>query len=310
MSAIPPTSLNLWETDFASFTKALGDSFARFGFAVVADHGLDQARVDDAMADAKAFFALPEAVKRSYQTPGSAGHRGYTPFAIETAKGAVHADLKEFWHLGGEPAAGQVDCGNVAHNVWPSEVPRFHRSELWLYEALEGLGAKLLAAIAAYLDLVADYFERATAKGGNLLRLLHYPPAAFDGPSIRAEAHEDIDAITLLLGAEEAGLEILDRGGRWLAINPPAGSVVVNVGDMLARLTNDMLPSTTHRVVNPPPERRGVARYSTPFFLQFRPDFLIETLPGCIRADRPNRYPAPIKAEEFLAQRLREIRLA
>jgi isopenicillin N synthase-like dioxygenase len=310
MSVIPPISLTLWETDFASFTRALGDSFARFGFAVVADHGLDQARVDDAMADAKAFFALPEAVKRNYQLAGSAGHRGYTPFAVETAKGAIHADLKEFWHLGGEAPAGQSDRGGVADNVWPSEIPRFQRSQLWLYEALEALGGKLLAAIAAYLELEAAYFEHATTKGGNLLRLLHYPPSGFDGPSIRAEAHEDIDAITLLLGAEEAGLEILERGGRWMAVNPPAGSVVVNVGDMLARLTNDVLPSTTHRVVNPPPERRGVARYSTPFFLQFRPDFLIATLPGCVRADRPNRYPAPIKAEEFLAQRLREIRLA
>ena len=310
MSAIPPISLSLWEADFASFARALGDSFARFGFAVVADHGLGQARVDDAMADAKAFFALPEAVKRSYQLAGAAGHRGYTPFAVETAKGAIHADLKEFWHLGGEPPERRVDRGGADDNVWPSEVPRFRSSQLWLYEALEALGGKLLGAIAAYLDLEADYFEWATAKGGNLLRLLHYPPSAFDGPSIRAEAHEDIDVITLLLGAEEAGLEILDRGGRWLAINPPAGSVVVNVGDMLARLTNDVLPSTTHRVVNPPPERRGLARYSTPFFLQFQPDFVIETLPGCIRPDRPNRYPLPIKAKEFLTQRLREIRLA
>jgi isopenicillin N synthase-like dioxygenase len=229
---------------------------------------------------------------------------------VETAKGAVHADLKEFWHLGGEPPAGQPAHEGAAANVWPSEVPRFQESQLWLYEALETLGGKLLSAVAAYLGLEADYFEHATAKGENLLRLLRYPPAAFDGPSIRAGAHEDIDALTLLLGAEEAGLEILDKSGDWLPINPPAGSVVVNVGDMLARLTNDVLLSTTHRVVNPPPERRGVARYSTPFFLQFRPDFLIETLPGCIRPDRPNRYPSPIKAADFLAQRLREIKLA
>jgi len=310
MSAIQPISLTLSNTDFEAFAKALGDSFGRYGFAVVADHGLDQARLDAAMDDAKAFFALPEEAKRKYHLAGAAGHRGYTPFAVETAKGAIHADLKEFWHLGGEPPAGRAPREGMVDNVWPSETPRFRESQSWLYEALEALGGKLLAAIAVYLDLDLDYFEDATAKGDNLLRLLHYPPSGFDGPSIRAAAHEDIDAITLLLGAEEAGLELLDKSGRWLAIDPPPGSVVVNVGDMLARLTNDVLPSTTHRVVNPSPERRGVARYSTPFFLQFRPEFLIETLPSCVRADRPNRYLTPITAGEFLLQRLREIGLA
>jgi isopenicillin N synthase-like dioxygenase len=310
MSVIPPVSLKLWETDFAAFAGALGDSFARHGFAVVGDHGLDAARVDAAMADARAFFALPEPVKRKYHLPGAAGHRGYTPFAVETAKGAVHADLKEFWHLGGEPPQGQPRREGTVDNVWPAEAPNFRQSQLWLYGALEALGEKLLVAIAVYLGLDAGYFEGAIARGDNLLRLLHYPPAGFDGPSIRAEAHEDIDAITLLLGADEAGLQILDKGGSWLPIDPPPGAVVVNIGDMLARLTNDVLPSTTHRVVNPPPERRGVARYSTPFFLQFRPDFLIETLSGCVRADRPNRYPTPITAQDFLAQRLREIGLA
>jgi isopenicillin N synthase-like dioxygenase len=126
---------------------------------------------------------------------------------------------------------------------------------------------------------------------------------------VRAGAHEDINVITLLLGAEEAGLEVLDRDGRWLPINAPQGAVVCNIGDMLQRLTNHVLPSTTHRVVNPPPERRGVSRYSTPFFLHFEPDYVIRTLPSCVDRRRPDRYPEPITADEFLKQRLREIRL-
>ena len=142
-----------------------------------------------------------------------------------------------------------------------------------------------------------------------MLRLLHYPPMGADGPSIRAGAHEDINTITLLLGAEEAGLQLLDRDGNWLPVQPKEGELAVNVGDMLQRLTNNVLRSTTHRVMNPAPERRGIARYSMPFFLHFRPDYLIETLPQCISDERPNRYPEPITAHDYLLQRLKEIKL-
>ena len=172
------------------------------------------------------------------------------------------------------------------------------------------LGIRVMRAIADYLCEPADAFAASVTGGDSILRLLHYPPAAFDGPAIRAGAHEDINAITLLLGAEEAGLELLDREGRWLAVNPAAGTVVVNIGDMLARLTNDVLPSTSHRVVNPAADRRGVARYSTPFFLHFRPEFEIETLASCVSEERPARYPEPITAAAFLAERLRDIGLA
>jgi len=171
------------------------------------------------------------------------------------------------------------------------------------------MGGRILQAIAAYLGLDRHTFDPQVKDGNSILRLLHYPPVPFDGPNERAGAHEDINAITLLLGAEEGGLEVLDRDGRWLPINPPAGSLVINIGDMLSRATNDVLPSTTHRVVNPPPERRGVPRYSTPFFLHYAPDHLIETLPGCATAERPNRYPDPITADQFLKQRLAEIKL-
>ncbi len=307
--ALEPVSYRLYDADFAAFAQALGASFARYGFAVISEHGLDQARIDAAIADAKAFFALPDAVKRRYKLPGVSGQRGYTPFGVETAKGAAHFDLKEFWHVGRELPAGHPYRARMPDNVWPTEVPRFRADELWLYDALESLGDKVLRAIARYLGLADGFFGPTTKDGNSVLRLLHYPPAPFDGPNVRAAAHEDINTITLLLGAEEAGLELLERNGDWLGVNPPPGSVVCNIGDMLQRLTNHVLPSTTHRVVNPPPERRGVARYSTPFFLHFAPDYLIETLPSCITPERPNRYPVPITANDYLEERLEEIKL-
>ena len=298
---LKPVSFRLYGDDFAAFAETLGRSFARYGFAVISEHGLDQARIDAAIADAKAFFALPEDVKLRYRLPGVSGQRGYTAFGVETAKGATHFDLKEFWHVGRELPAGHPYRARMPDNVWPSEVPGFRADELWLYGALEDLGDKVLSAIARYLKLDDGFFAPTTMDGNSVLRLLHYPPAAFDGPNVRAGAHEDINTITLLLGAEEAGLELLDRSGAWLPINPPSGSVVCNIGHVL--------PSTTHRVVNPPPARRGVARYSTPFFLHFAPDYLIETLRSCITPERPNRYPVPITADDYLEERLEEIKL-
>jgi isopenicillin N synthase-like dioxygenase len=277
---------------------------------VVTGHGLDIDRIGAALTEAKGFFALPDAVKRAYHLPGGAGQRGYTPFGVETAKGEANVDLKEFWHVGRELPAGHPYAGAMPANLWPTERPRFQPAMLWLYGALEALGDRLLQAVGEPLGLEAGWFADATADGNSVLRLLHYPPVTGSGPSIRAAAHEDINAITLLLGAEEAGLEILGRDGRWRPIDPPAGAVVVNIGDMLARLTNDVLPSTTHRVVNPRPERSGVARYSMPFFLHFRPDFEIRTLASCVAEERPDRYPEPITADAFLRRRLQEIGLA
>jgi isopenicillin N synthase-like dioxygenase len=307
-SAIVPVSYKGFDSDFAAFSQALGSSFARYGFAVVAGHDLPQARIDAALASARAFFALPEEIKRRYVV-GQGGQRGYTPFGIETAKGEAHYDLKEFWHMGRDLPAGHRYRDLMPENVWPAEVEGFQTDVAWLYGALDAMGRRLLEAIAAYLRLERDFFDATVDAGNSVLRLLHYPPAAFDGPNIRAGAHEDINVITLLLGAEEAGLEVLDRDGQWLPINPPPGSLVINIGDMLQRLTNHVLPSTTHRVVNPAPERRGKSRYSTPFFLHFNPDYLIRTLPGCVSGDRPDRYPQPITADDFLRERLREIKL-
>ena len=308
--ALQPISFTRFATDLDGFAKELGASFSRFGFAVIADHGLDQGRINAVNAAAKAFFALPEADKRAYILAGAGGQRGYTAFGVETAKGATVSDLKEFWHIGRDLPADHAFREMMPDNVWPDEIPTFESEGLWLFHALDDFGVKVLCAIAHYLGLTDHWFDETVRDGNSVLRLLHYPPIGPDAPGVRAGAHEDINTITLLLGAEEAGLEVLDRDGRWLPINPPAGSIVCNIGDMLSRLTNNVLPSTTHRVVNPPPERRGVARYSMPFFLHFAPDFLIKTLPGCISAERPDAFQTPITAHDFLQERLREIKLA
>ena len=297
-------------SDPAGFARAMGESYARFGFAIVCDHGLDPALIERATRATKDFFALPEPVKRRYHIAAGGGQRGYTPFGVEAAKGASAVDLKEFWHVGRELGEGHRYRKFMPHNVWPTEVAAFREDVHGLYAALDALGLELLESIARFLDLPRDFFSEPVRDGNSVLRLLHYPPTPPQPEGVRAEAHEDINVITLLLGAEEAGLQLLTREGAWLDVNPPQGALVVNVGDMLQRLTNHRLRSTTHRVVNPAPERAHLPRYSIPFFLHFAPDYLIETLPSCVSEDNPDRYPEPITAQDFLYERLREIRLA
>jgi isopenicillin N synthase-like dioxygenase len=311
VNGIEPVSLRQATGDPDGFAAALGRSFRTYGFAVVADHGLDQAMIDAALERTKAFFALPDDVKRRYHVPGTGGARGYTPFGVETAKGHSAVDLKEFWHVGRELPEGHPYRRYMPNNLWPdADVASFREAVGGLYDALDAMGAVLLRAIARDLGLADDFFADKVRLGNSVLRLLHYPPVPADAPGVRAGAHEDINVITLLLGAEEAGLEVMTRSGEWLAITPPQGALVVNIGDMLQRLTNHVLPSTSHRVVNPAPERRGHSRYSTPFFLHFEPEYEIRTLPGCVSEANPDRYAdVPITADEFLQQRLREIKL-
>jgi isopenicillin N synthase-like dioxygenase len=309
LSQVPLVSMAQAEQDPDGFAQAFGESFQRFGFAMVSDHGVDPAVIERAWTMTRAFFDLPEAEKRGYFVEGGGGARGYTPFKTEIAKGAQYVDLKEFWHVGRELAAGHRHGAMMPANIWPDRPEGFRDAFLDLFAALDAAGARLLSAIARYLELAPDWFDPAVEDGNSVLRLLHYPPVAADAPEVRAGAHEDINLITLLLGAEEAGLELLDRDGRWLPVAPPPGAMVVNVGDMLQRLTNHVLPSTTHRVVNPPAERRGHSRYSMPFFLHPAPDFIIETLPGCISDANSNRYPDPISSNDYLYQRLVEIGL-
>lgn len=302
-------SLALAEAEPEAFAERIGRSFADWGFAVVADHGISADLIARAEAMSRAFFALPEAVKRSYHIPGGGGARGYTPFGTESARDSDIHDLKEFWHIGRDLPAGHPFEPCMPSNIWPLELDGFRETYLEMFAAFDKAGARILEAIARYLDLAPDFFVETVRDGNSVMRLIHYPPVPEDSPAVRAGAHEDINTITLLIGAEEAGLELLDRQGNWRPVTPKAGELAVNIGDMLQRLTNDRLPSTTHRVVNPVPERRGFSRYSMPFFLHFRPDYLIETLPGCIDEAHPERYPEPITAHDYLLQRLRQIGL-
>ncbi len=292
--------------------EELGRSFEEYGFAVIRDHGIPQDLIDRAEALSKAFFALPTEVKQAYKIEGSGGARGYTPFGVETAKDAKVHDLKEFWHVGRELPVGHPLAEFMAPNVWPGEVEGFRETFCDLYAAFEKAGGRVLEAIAIHLGLPRDWFAATVEDGNSVMRLLHYPPLTSKDAegAIRAAAHGDINTITLLLGAEEAGLELLNRAGEWQAIDVPTGALVVNIGDMLDRLTNHKLPSTQHRVMNPTGEAAYRARYSMPFFLHFRPDFVIETLPNCIDPARPDDHPEPISSHEFLQQRLREIKLA
>jgi isopenicillin N synthase-like dioxygenase len=306
---IPTLSLAQAEFDAPGFSVALGESFERFGFAIIADHGINAALISRAWELTARFFALPRETKLQYDAAPNAGQRGYTAFGTEIAKDALQHDLKEFWHVGRDLPRDHRFRDHMPDNMWPTEIDGFQETLSALYGAFDAAGAQILSAIARYLGLAPDWFDPTVRNGNSILRLLHYPPIAQNAEGIRAGAHEDINTITLLLGAEEAGLQLLGKDGTWLAIDPPEGALVVNIGDMLQRLTNNRLPSTTHRVVNPPPERRHLPRYSMPFFLHFASDFLIETLPQCIDATHPNHYPLPIKADAYLRERLIEIGL-
>ena len=298
-----------------TLARNLGDSFRTFGFAMVKNHGLDPALVARAWDLTAQFFALPEAEKRGYLIPGQGGARGYTAFGTEIAKGAKAHDLKEFWHVGRDLPAGHPLSDSMPPNVWPTRPEGFRETFETLYADLDRVGATILSQIAVWLGLDERWFDPAIDDGNSVLRLLHYPPVPkAEGGAIRAGAHEDINLITLLLGAEEAGLELLTKDGKWLAVDPPEGALVVNIGDMLQRLTNHVLPSTTHRVRNPAGPRATHSRYSMPFFLHLRSDFPFVTLPQCVTAANPDRYSlptgqAPITADDYLQERLREIGL-
>jgi len=304
---VPTLSASAIDTD--AFARAIATAYERYGFVVIADHGIGQPLIDDCLAAGREFFALPDAVKRRYHLPGAGGARGYTPFGVETAKGAAHHDLKEFWHVGRELPAGHRHGASMPANLWPGEVARFRERTLALWDAFDALGRRLLTAIAHALGLSRDFFEDKVGLGNSVLRMLHYPPVADAAAGMRSAGHEDINVITLLSGADEPGLEILTREGEWLAVNPPPGTIVCNVGDMLQRLTNGVLRSTTHRVANPPPSDAGRSRYSLPFFLHFNPGFEIRTLPSCVTEEVPDRFPEPITADAYLRARLKEIRL-
>jgi isopenicillin N synthase-like dioxygenase len=308
MDAVPVLDIRRFHgPERTSFVAQLGAAFEHYGFVSIRGHDITAALSEPSYDAMRRFFALPEAVKQNYVVRGTGGARGYTPFGIETAKDQSAPDLKEFFHVGRELA--RDNPYGMRENVWPSEVPEFRPSTLSLWHALERLGQELLSATALFLGLTPDWFDDKTDHGNSILRPLHYPPLPAHVQGVRSAAHEDINLITLLISSGEPGLEILARNGSWLAIAPAPDQVVVNVGDMLQRLSNHALVSTTHRVVNPAPPWNTRARYSIPFFLHPNPDFLIRTLPNCIDHAHPDRYPESITADTYLEQRLREIGL-
>jgi isopenicillin N synthase-like dioxygenase len=296
--------------DRAAFVAELGAAYREWGFAGIRGHDIGDARIDAAYDVFKRFFELPDAVKRKYHVAGGGGARGYTPFGVETAKDSKHHDLKEFWHVGREIPRDSRHAGVMPPNLWPEEIEGFREHAYGLYQALDRLGGSVLGALALHIGLPEDWFVDKTDEGNSILRPIHYPPITSDDiPNVRAGAHEDINLITLLVGASAEGLEVRSRKGDWVPFTADADTIVVNIGDMLQRLTNHVYPSTTHRVVNPPGEKARQPRYSTPFFLHPNPDFLIDVLPACITPDNPSRYPQPITAQAYLDERLREIKL-
>jgi isopenicillin N synthase-like dioxygenase len=310
MKHVPTLDIRRYDTDREAFVAELGAAYREFGFCCISGHGIPQTEIDGAYDAFLRFFALPPEIKQKYHLPGTGGARGYTPFGIETAKDSRHPDLKEFWHIGREIPRDSKYAEVMAPNLWPDEVPDLHEYGYGLYEALDALGTRVLRALALHIDLPENFFEDKTNFGNSILRPIHYPPiTATDIPNVRAGAHEDINFITLLVGASAEGLEVLTREGEWLPITTEGDAIVVNIGDMLQRLTNHIYPSTTHRVTNPQNDNARKPRYSVPFFLHPNPDVVLEVLPSCVSADNPKRYEAPITAHEYLLERLREIKL-
>lgn len=307
---VPELSLADWMSGDTSargaFGAALFDGLKRFGFIILKDHEISADTLARAYRKSAEFFALPE--RRKMQSfAGADGQRGYTPFGREHAKDAEASDLKEFWHIGREFKAGDALGEIYKPNQWPAAPDGFRDAFLDLYDALEEAGLVMLDALEPSLELRSGYFRAMAENGNSILRLLHYPPVADDADpnAIRAAAHEDINLITILVSANGAGLELRSREGEWQAIETGPDNLIVDAGDMLARITNGVIPATTHRVVNP--SGPNVSRYSMPFFMHPRPDAMLEVIPACRDAGEP---PAPITADEFLRRRLKEIGLA
>ena len=291
------------------FVNEIGEAFHKVGFVGVVNHGVPQEVVDGFYNRSKEFFSLPVTKKRGYLLDGLAGQRGYTAFGIEHAKHSQVADLKEFFQIGQYVDPGHARKAEYPDNVKVDEVPEFNNLSEQLYKAFEKSGGALLQAIALHLNLEEGYFDNYISEGNSILRSIHYPPLTNEPKSaIRSEQHEDINLITLLVGASAGGLQLLNADNEWLDITPEENEIVINVGDMLQRLTNNYLKSTTHRVVNPPKELWHVPRLSIPFFLHPRSEMDLTCLESCVTEDRPLAYES-ITAGEYLDQRLREIGL-
>lgn len=298
--------------DKQNFVQTLGNAFENIGFVAVKNHGLTDAMSENLYHAVKQFFALPESTKLNYEISGIGGQRGYTAKGKEHAKGRSVGDLKEFYHVGQELAAAELTRLNYPQNIFPSEVPEFANATITAYRTLEAAGVQILRAIALYLQLEENYFDRQVKLGNSILRPIHYfpinNPQDIPADAVRAAAHGDINLITLLMGASAEGLEILRQDGKWIPLTALPNQIVVNVGDMLERLTNKKLRSTIHRVVNPPEALWNTPRYSIPFFMHPVSEMDLSCLAECIDEQHPKKFD-DLTAGEFLTQRLREIGL-
>ncbi|MBM7118503.1 isopenicillin N synthase family dioxygenase [Archangium primigenium] len=294
----------------ARFVRVFGDALKEFGFVSVEGHGIEDGLIRRTYADVESFFRQSDAVKHRYHVPAYGGQRAYTPFGKEHAKNRTVGDLKEFWHVGRDLPEGHPRRPNTAaHNIWPEEVPTFRENTLALFNALDDAAAVMLQAIAEYFELPRTTFSDMAQDGTSVLRVIHYPPLKekFVPGAVRAAEHEDINLITLLCEGTASGLEILTRDGEWIPVDTLRGQIVVDSGDMLSRITNGIIPATTHRVVNPPSLAEDNTRYSMPFFVHPYPECMLEALPGTTSPEKPGQ--PPITADAFLQQRLREIGL-
>jgi len=299
----------------AAFVKKLGDAYQNIGFVAIKNHGLSKELQDKLYAVIKKFFALPDEVKANYEKPEIGFQRGYTGKGKEHAKGRNTGDLKEFYHVGQElsdiPDSDPIKSEYPA-NIWPVEIPEFESIALEIYRTLENAGKNMLKAIALHLGLDEGYFEDKVAFGNSILRQIHYfpieNPDQVPADAVRAAEHGDINLITLLMGASADGLQVLRRDGKWIPITALPDQLVVNVGDMLERLTNKKLKSTIHRVVNPPRELMNNSRYSIPFFMHPRSEMDLTCLESCIDDNNPKQF-EDATAGEFLEERLRELGL-
>jgi len=292
-----------------AFVQKLGKAFEEVGFVSVVDHGIDDVLIDKLYTNVKAFFGMKNDQKAKYEIEGLAGQRGYTSFGKESAKGSDVGDLKEFWQQGQYIEEGMVAPENYPKNIDVDELPDFNKYLYEAYRQFEKAGNALLKAIAIYLKLEENYFDDKIKLGNSILRCIHYPPILKEPKSaIRAEQHEDINLITLLVGASAEGLQVLTKDEEWLPINTGPGMIVVNVGDMLQRLTNNKLRSTTHRVVNPPKEMWKSSRFSVPFFLHPISEMKLDCLENCVDDKNPINY-QPITAGNYLRERLIELGL-
>lgn len=294
------------------FVKKLGEAYNNIGFVSIRNHGLTNEMQQQLYAVIKKFFELPDDLKQKYEKPELAGQRGYIGKGKEHAKGRSTGDLKEFYHVGQNVTDGDPIKIEYPDNIWPDELPEFEITALRAYKTIETAGRQMLRAIALYLELDEDYFEAKVINGNSILRPIHYfpieNPDTIPPDAVRAAEHGDINLITLLMGASADGLQVLRRDGKWIPITALPDQLVVNVGDMLARHTNDKLKSTIHRVVNPPRSLMHTSRYSIPFFMHPRSDMDLTCLPGCVDQEYPKKY-SDMTAGEFLDQRLREIGL-